>query len=55
MGACCPTNVDGVQGLAGDLPSIAPLEQESEAVLKVGRAENRGLLTYIKITFIIFS
>ncbi|XP_073959838.1 venom protease-like [Choristoneura fumiferana] len=44
IGVCCPDtlNQDQVEGLAGDLPASAPIEEPNEAILKITKAENRG-------------
>ncbi|XP_063381401.1 venom protease-like [Cydia fagiglandana] len=44
IGVCCPDSLsqDQVEGLAGDLPASAPLEEGNEAILKITKAENRG-------------
>ncbi|XP_047987414.1 LOW QUALITY PROTEIN: venom protease-like [Leguminivora glycinivorella] len=44
IGVCCPDslNQDQIEGLAGDLPASAPIEEANDAILKITKAENRG-------------
>ncbi|XP_059051900.1 proclotting enzyme-like, partial [Achroia grisella] len=41
IGVCCP-DVEGPEGLAGDLPATAPLEESNDLLNKITREENRG-------------
>ncbi|KAM3962093.1 clip domain serine protease 3 [Aphomia sociella] len=41
IGVCCP-DIEGPEGLAGDLPATAPLEESNELLNRIMRDENRG-------------